>query len=40
MGFTEAKPLENFSLLPTVINQPEKKAPVKSRIRQVKKTAK
>ena len=40
MGFTEAKPLENFSLLPTVINQPEKKAPVKARIRQVKKTAK
>ena len=40
MGFTEAKPLQDFMLLPTVINQPEKKAPVKAKIKPVKKTAK
>lgn len=40
MGFTEAKPLQNFSLLPAIINNPEKKAPVKPRIREVKKSKK
>ena len=40
MGFTEAKPLESFMLLPAIINNPEKKAPVKPRIREVKKSAK
>ena len=40
MGFTEAKPLEGFMLLPAIINAPEKKAPVKARIREVKKSAK
>ena len=37
MGFTEAKPLESFMLLPAIINNPEKKAPVKARIKEVKK---
>ena len=40
MGFTEAKPLQDFMLLPTVINQPEKKAPVKAKIKPVKKSLK
>lgn len=36
MGFTEAKPLESFMLLPAIINQPQKKAPVKAKIKEVK----
>ena len=40
MGFTEAKPLESFMLLPAIINSPEKKAPVKAKIREVKNSAK
>lgn len=36
MGFTEAKPLESFMLLPAIINIPEKKAPVKAKIKEVK----
>ena len=40
MGFTEAKPLESFMLLPAIINNPEKKAPVKPRIKEVKKSSK
>ena len=40
MGFTEAKPLEGFMLLPAIINGPEKKAPVKAKIKEVKKSAK
>jgi hypothetical protein len=40
MGFTEAKPLESFMLQPAIINSPEKKAPVKPRIKEVKKSAK
>ena len=40
MGFTEAKPLEDFMLLPAIINNPEKKAPVKPRIKEVKKSSK
>lgn len=40
MGFTEAKPLESFMLLPAIINQPQKKAPVKARIKEVKKSSK
>ena len=40
MGFTEAKPLEGFMLLPEIINSQPKKAPVKAKIKEVKKTAK
>ena len=40
MGFTEAKPLQGFMLLPAIINNPEKKAPVKAKIKEVKKSAK
>jgi hypothetical protein len=36
MGFTEAKPLQNFMLLPAIINSPEKKSPVKAKIKEVK----
>ena len=36
MGFTETKPLESFMLMPTIINSPEKKAPVKAKIKEVK----
>jgi hypothetical protein len=36
MGFTEAKPLESFMLMPAIINSPEKKAPVKAKIKEVK----
>ena len=36
MGFTEAKPLQSFMLLPTIINNPPKKAPVKAKIKEVK----
>ncbi len=37
MGFTEAKPLESFMLLPEIINDPSRKAPVKSKVKEVKK---
>lgn len=37
MGFTEAKPLESFMLLPEIINHPAKKAPVKAKVKEVKK---
>lgn len=37
MGFTEAKPLESFMLLPEIINNPPRKAPVKSKVKEVKK---
>ena len=37
MGFTEAKPLESFMLLPEIINNPPTKAPVKSKVKEVKK---
>ncbi|MBO6078160.1 MAG: hypothetical protein J6P66_05310 [Bacteroidaceae bacterium] len=37
MGFTEAKPLESFMLLPEIINNPSRKAPVKSKVKEVKK---
>jgi len=40
MGFTEAKPLESFMLQPAIINNPEKKAPVKARIKEIKKSSK
>lgn len=40
MGFTEAKPLENFVLQPAIINNPEKKAPVKAKIKEIKKSSK
>ena len=40
MGFTEAKPLKDFMLLPAIINSPEKKAPVKAKIKEVKKSSK
>jgi len=40
MGFTEAKPLESFMLMPAIINNPEKKAPVKAKVKLVKKSAK
>lgn len=40
MGFTEAKPLKVFMLLPAIINSPEKKAPVKAKIKEVKKSSK
>lgn len=40
MGFTEPKPLQSFMLLPAIINSPQKKAPVKPRIREVKKSSK
>ena len=40
MGFTEAKPLESFMLLPTIINDPGKKAPVKAKIKEIKKSSK
>lgn len=38
MGFTEAKPLESFMLLPEVINSQPRKAPVKAKIKEVKKS--
>ena len=37
MGFTEAKPLESFMLLPEIINSSPKKAPVKAKVKEVKK---
>lgn len=37
MGFTEAKPLESFMLLPEIINSTPKKAPVKAKVKEVKK---
>ena len=40
MGFTEAKPLESFSLQPAIINSPEKKSPVKAKIKEIKKSSK
>lgn len=40
MGFTEAKPLESFVLQPAIINNPEKKAPVKAKIKEIKKSSK
>ena len=40
MGFTEAKPLESFMLLPAIINSQEKKAPVKTKIKEIKKSSK
>ncbi len=40
MGFTEAKPLKDFMLLPAIINSQEKKAPVKAKIKEVKKSSK
>ena len=36
MGFTEAKPLESFMLLPEIINSSPKKAPVKAKVKEVK----
>jgi len=38
MGFTQPKPLKNFMLLPAIINNPQRKAPVKARIREIKKS--
>lgn len=38
MGFTEAKPLESFMLLPAIINNPQKKAPVKAKVKEIKKS--
>ena len=40
MGFTEAKPLESFMLLPTIINAPRKKTQVKTKIKDIKKKKK
>ena len=40
MGFTESKPLESFMLLPEIINNPPKKASVKAKIKEVKKSSK
>lgn len=40
MGFTEPKPLESFMLLPEIINATPKKAPVKSKVKEVKETKK
>lgn len=37
MGFTEPKPLESFMLMPEIINQVNKKAPVKAKVKEVKK---
>lgn len=37
MGFTEAKPLKSFMLLPEIINQPYRKAPVKAKVKELKK---
>ena len=37
MGFTEAKPLQDFMLLPEIINSTPKKAPVKAKVKEVKK---
>ena len=37
MGFTEAKPLDSFMLLPEIINNPPTKAPVKAKVKEVKK---
>ena len=37
MGFTEPKPLEGFMLLPEIINSQPKKAPVKAKVKEVKK---
>ena len=38
MGFTEAKPLESFMLLPPIINNPQKKSPVKAKVKEIKKS--
>ena len=40
MGFTEAKPLGSFMLLPEVINSQPKKAPVKAKVKEIKKSSK
>ena len=40
MGFTEAKPLESFMLLPAIINSTARKAPVKAKIKEIKKSSK
>lgn len=40
MGFTEPKPLQSFMLLPEIINSSPKKAPVKARVKEVKKNGK
>jgi len=37
MGFTEEKPLQDFMLLPEIINSTPKKAPVKPKVKEVKK---
>lgn len=37
MGFTEAKPLESFMLLPEIINSSPRKAPVRAKVKEVKK---
>lgn len=37
MGFVEPAPLKNFMLLPEIINNPPKKAPVKAKVKEVKK---
>lgn len=37
MGFTEAKPLQDFMLLPEIINSVPKKSPVKAKVKEVKK---
>lgn len=36
MGFTEAKPLQDFMLLPEIINSVPKKSPVKAKVKEVK----
>ena len=37
MGFTEPKQLASFMLLPEIINQPYRKAPVKAKVKELKK---
>ena len=37
MGFTEAKPLKSFMLLPEIINNPPRKASAKAKVKEVKK---
>ena len=37
MGFTEPKPLESFMLMPEIINASPKKAPVKAKVKEIKK---
>ena len=37
MGFTEPKPLQDFMLLPEIINSVPKKSPVKAKVKEVKK---